>query len=97
VIVRLRTALLLTCTRKLHARFAPYLGAAWEHEFGGDAKYSVHNITAGSPSLDGSTGVFELGISVKADNMPVSLDFGIETYLGIREGVSAKIQIAFEF
>ena len=75
----------------------PYIGAAWEYEFNGDAKYSVYGITAGIPSLAGSTGIFELGITITIDAIGLSADFAVEAYAGVREGTSGKIQLAYTF
>jgi len=75
-----------------------YIGAAWEHEFGGDAGYSVkNNLTAGTPTLEGSTGVFELGLSTKHAIKLIFFDFGLEGYTRVREGFGGKVQIGYEF
>ena len=77
--------------------FTPYIGAAWEYEFDGDAKSTVYGLTAGTPSLKGSTGIFEIGTSINLSSLPLSFDIGLETYVGMREGVSGKSQINYEF
>jgi len=77
----------------------PYIGLAWEHEFGGDAESSVNNIAAGVPTLEGSTAIIEIGLvsMTKDADSPFSIDIGIEGYLGTREGVSGKAQFAYHF
>ena len=78
--------------------FTPYVGAAWEYEFDGKAKSMVMGESAPAPSLKGSTGVGELGLTwkPKADS-PLSVDFGVTGYVGMREGVSGNVQLKFEF
>lgn len=51
------------------------------------------------PSIKGDTGIFELGISLSnADKEnPLSVDFGVEAYLGVREGFSGSMQLKLEF
>lgn len=77
----------------------PYAGASWEYEFDGKTEYSLYNFTAATPSLGGSTGVFELGITLgkSAQYKALSFDFGIEAYAGVRKGVGGKVQLAYAF
>ena len=78
--------------------FKPYLGAAWEYEFDGDARASTSGYAIGVPSLRGSTGIGELGISWKpAKYRSVYIDCGVQGYLGKREGASAILQIGRNF
>ena len=75
----------------------PYVGAAYEYEFDGRAKAFTDGEAIGVPELKGSTGIGELGISLKPANTPVSLDLGVQGYVGRHEGVTGSLQFKFEF
>ena len=84
-----------------------YAGAAYEYEFAAKAKAeatytrpflgdSVNSINA--PSLKGSTGVFELGISfLPTENRPLFIDVGLQGYLGKREGLAGSVRLNYAF
>ena len=51
-----------------------------------------------APSLEGSTGIGELGLSFRpVTGSGLSLDFGVQGYVGQREGVSGNFQVKWEF
>jgi hypothetical protein len=53
---------------------------------------------AGRQELSGSTGIGELGLSVRpAAGAPFSLDLGVRGYVGKREGVTGSLQLKYEF
>ena len=79
-------------------KFTPYAGAYWEHEFDGKARSTVNGNRIDAPTLQGDTGVGELGVSFKpAANSAFSMDLGMQGYTGMREGVSGSFQLKFEF
>ena len=91
---------------RLGARFAytaneyvrPYIGAAWEQEFDGEARATTNGFDIDRPDLEGSTGMGELGITLTpSSTIPVSLDLGVQGYVGKREGVSGTIQLQWKF
>ena len=91
---------------RLGARFAytaneyvcPYIGAAWEQEFDGEARATTNGFDIDRPDLEGSTGMGELGITLTPSaTIPVSLDLGVQGYVGKREGVSGTIQLQWKF
>ncbi|MCL2117418.1 MAG: autotransporter outer membrane beta-barrel domain-containing protein [Planctomycetaceae bacterium] len=76
----------------------PYLGAAWEYEFAGDARAATYGFAMDVPSLHGSTGICELGVSWKpASQRGLYVDLGAQGYAGKREGVSANLIIGKNF
>ena len=86
----------LSCA--LNEYITPYIGAAWDYEFDGKAKSVVAGEGAPAPSLKGSTGVGELGLSWQPSaESAVSIDAGIQGYTGMREGVSGSLQFKYEF
>ncbi len=78
--------------------FKFYGGLAFEHEFDGELKASIRNINIDSQSLQGSTYIGELGISFSpAAVSGLSLDLGVQGYLGKREGIMGKFGVRYEF
>ncbi len=92
--VRLGTRLNYTFSSQTRA----YAGAAWEHEFDGNARATVYGFEAPSPSLKGDTGVFELGLEItpkEARALTVSL--GLQAYTGKREGLGGSALLKYAF
>ena len=75
---------------------APYIGAAWEHELDGKARATTHGFAIDAPSLSGSTGIGELGLLWKP-RRNLSLDFGVQGYIGQREGCTASLGAGWVF
>ena len=76
----------------------PYLGAAWEHEFDGESNAQVYGFDVAAPTLEGDSGIFELGFSFKpAKNDNVTFDLGVQAYTGVREGVAGTAQFNYKF
>jgi hypothetical protein len=74
----------------------PYFGAAYEYEADGKAKATILGAKIDAPSLKGSTGIGEAGLSIYTDS-PVNFDFGIQGYVGQRKGISGSVTLNFEF
>jgi outer membrane autotransporter protein len=82
----------------LNERLAAYVGAAYEHEFDGGARATVHGYDIPKPDLTGDTGIGELGLSLKpSPDFPLLLDLGVQGYTGKREGVTGSFMLRFEF
>jgi len=76
----------------------PYAGLAYEQEFGGEAKATVYGFPIDAPSLQGGTGIGELGLAMKATkDTPLSLDLGVQGYVGTREGISGSLRMRYDF
>lgn len=86
---------------RLEAAVGPatlYAGAAWEVEFAGDADATVDGLKVEAPELDGSTGVFELGVTApKVGGLPLSIGAGLRGYVGQREGVAGNATMTWHF
>ena len=91
---------------KLGARFtyvlneyvSPYAGAAWEHEFDSKARSTVNGLGVDSPSIEGDTGVGELGLNISpAPALPLTIGLGVQGYTGKREGVTGSLDLKWEF
>ncbi|MFT4302776.1 MAG: hypothetical protein QM579_13610 [Desulfovibrio sp.] len=93
---RLRLGSRLTCN--FNEYVSPYVGAAYEHEFDGKVEASTYGYDIKAPSLRGDTGIGELGFSFRPSQaVPLTLDLGVQGYVGKREGVTGSLQVKFEF
>lgn len=83
----------------LHAIFSPYVGLAYEREFAGSAKASYQTGNVDAPSLQGDTGIGELGINISHETTEniFSVNLGIQGYIGKREGVSGSLTATWQF
>jgi hypothetical protein len=79
-----------------------YAGAAWEHEFDGEASAKVvtkrGSAKIDAPEMKGSTGIVEFGLVFNpADNKNLSIDVGIQGYGGKRQGATGSAQLKYKF
>lgn len=74
-------------------------GLGYEYEFNGDADATTYqHYKIDSPSIGGSTGIGELGISFTPTNSQrLTLDAMIKGYVGKREGVAGTLQLSYAF
>jgi outer membrane autotransporter protein len=76
----------------------PYAGLAYEQEFDGKAGATTKGLAIATPSLQGGTGIGEIGLALKASkDLPLSVDFGVQGYVGTREGVTGSLQVRYDF
>ncbi|MDO4840592.1 MAG: autotransporter outer membrane beta-barrel domain-containing protein, partial [Desulfovibrionaceae bacterium] len=79
-------------------RFKPYVGAAYEHEFSGTCESTVYGHNVAAPSFEGSSGMGELGLMMKpSDDLPLSINLGVQGYVGQKQGVSGNCLVKYEF
>ena len=77
---------------------SPYAGAAYEYEFAGKAHATTNGFKIDTPKMTGGTGIGEFGLTLKpSKNLPLSLDLGVQGYVGKRERVTGSLQIKNEF
>jgi hypothetical protein len=82
----------------VNEHFSPYIGAAYEYEFSGEAKATTYGRSIDAPDLTGSTGIGEIGVTLLGgDKAPLSLDLGVQGYTGMRQGVTGSLQLKIEF
>ncbi len=82
----------------LNEHVAPYIGAAWEHEFDGKARATTNGFDIDAPNLHGNTGIGELGLSLTPSaDLPLTVDLGVQGYTGKREGVTGSLMVKWEF
>ncbi|CAM5189118.1 hypothetical protein CDEF62S_04143 [Castellaniella defragrans] len=49
---------------RVDERLSPYAGVAWEHEFNGEMNATTDGYAIDAPSLEGDTGIAELGVRI---------------------------------
>ena len=82
----------------LNEHVAPYIGAAWEHEFDGKARAKTNGFDIDAPNLRGNTGIGELGLSLTPSaDLPLTIDLGVQGYTGKHEGVTGSLMVKWEF
>lgn len=77
-------------------------GLAYEHVADGDAESHVEaqgvRAALDVPSLEGDTGILELGLTMKPDAAsPWAVDLGLKGYAGDREGVAGSASVTYRF
>ncbi|HBT96922.1 MAG TPA: hypothetical protein DEB25_04440 [Desulfobulbaceae bacterium] len=76
----------------------PYVGAAWEHEFDGGATASVYGYKLDEPSLEGDTGIGEIGVTLaETVSKNIGLDLGLQGYTGEKEGIAGTVRLSFNW
>lgn len=85
-------------TYPINAVFKPFLGVAWEHEFDGRSSTRIHGLPVSEPSLEGDTGIGEIGFTLSpSERVPVDIDFTMNGYTGMREGVGGSVVMKIKF
>ena len=84
-------------TRSINAKNSLYAGLAWQYEFDAEARATVKGIAAPSPSMQGHTGIMELGWKVQPSDAPMDVDLGFMGYTGKTKGVSLNLNLNWKF
>lgn len=84
-------------THAFSAESKGYLGAYYEHEFGGDAKAMVAGYSTGTPSLKGNSGIFEIGWLHQPQNSNFTLNLGLTAACGKQRGIAGKAGMMWKF
>ncbi|MDR3300703.1 MAG: autotransporter domain-containing protein [Candidatus Accumulibacter sp.] len=93
-----RVKLGATYTHAINTSLNAHVGLAWEHEFDGEAKAKTNDYKIEAPKLKGNSGIVELGLTLNpANNIPLTLDFGIQGYAGKREGATVSARVNYKF
>ena len=70
-----------------------YTGLAYEYEFGSDARASYAGYGTPTPTLKGSTGLFELGYRFVRPDSNVSYGVNLTGMMGKRRGITGSMQV----
>jgi len=93
-----RTRLGARVSYALSEQVTPYAGAAWEHEFDGKAGATTNGLALDAPSMGGDTGILEAGLTLTpSDDLPLSIDLGLQGFVGQREGIAGSFQARLTF
>lgn len=80
------------------SRVRPFVGASYEWECGGTARATTHGDGITAPSLRGGTGVGELGVLFQTvTGKAMSIEAGMNGYVGKREGFGGNVRFTVEF
>ena len=75
-----------------------YAGAAWMHEFKGDARAVIGGFTSPSPSLKGNSGMVELGTTFAPfASDRVLLNLNVQGWTGVQRGISGGAGCTVKF
>lgn len=85
-------------SREYKAGNTAYAGVAYEHEFDSEARASVKGFSTSSPSIKGSSGMFEAGYiwQPKGANDP-AVDIGLQGWGGKKQGLTANVNFVWKF
>ena len=77
----------------------PYVGAAFEHEFDGEARVTANGCDVDTSDLQGSSGIGELGLTFKPSpaGLPLTIDLNVQGYAGKRQGFSGNLMVLYQF
>lgn len=77
----------------------PYIGAAYEHEFDGEAKVRANGYDTDTSDLKGSTAIGELGLSLTSESagIPLTIDLTVQGFAGKRQGIAGNLMVLYEF
>lgn len=85
-------------TRAASKTVSPYIGIAWEREFDGTARATSYGYDIIAPSLRGNTGIGEIGLTMKPrEKLPLTIDVGMQGYIGERKGATGQLHIRYSF
>ena len=77
----------------------PYIGVAYEHEFDGEVAARAYGLKLNKPSLEGDTGIFEAGVTLKPISTidALSVDVTGQGFVGQRQGGGGGLKIKYQF
>jgi len=59
---------------------------------------TTYGYSIDTPDLAGGTGIGELGLTFKPSRgLPISLDLGVQDYVGTQDGVTGSLQLRYTF
>ena len=93
-----RTRLGVVYHHRLSEQASFKIGTAWEYEFDGKVKGSVHGKGITAPDIKGCTGILDVGFKLQpSQNKAMSVDVGLQGYVGKREGLTGNVVLKYAF
>ncbi|MDR2302434.1 MAG: autotransporter domain-containing protein [Deltaproteobacteria bacterium] len=75
-----------------------YFGSHYDYEFDNHARAKVYDMEIKTVGIKGATGIFELGGTIKSSsNEHLSVEFGLQGYVGTFRGISGGVRLGYEF
>ena len=86
-------------TMAYNQQFKPFVGVAYDHEFEGKIDAHAYQLKLDKPSLEGDSGIFEAGVSMKPISTieALSVDISGQGYIGKRQGGGGGLKIKYQF
>jgi hypothetical protein len=75
----------------------PYVGGYFEKEFRGESRVTVGDAVLPEASLEGNTGIGELGVSLSSATVPIEVEIGIQGSGGERKGIAGGLKLNYTF
>ncbi|MDR1313075.1 MAG: autotransporter outer membrane beta-barrel domain-containing protein [Deltaproteobacteria bacterium] len=75
----------------------PFVGGYFEREFKGESQATVGPYVLPMVSLEGNTGIGELGVSVTSASMPLEFQVGVEGTGGKRDSITGSMKLNYSF
>ncbi|MDR3155158.1 MAG: autotransporter outer membrane beta-barrel domain-containing protein, partial [Deltaproteobacteria bacterium] len=75
----------------------PFVGGYFEHEFQGESQVIVDGFELPKASLEGNSGIGELGVTLTPPSVPLEVELGLQGTGGKRQGVSGGLKVNFTF
>ncbi len=75
----------------------PYAGAAWEREFDGTARSVAQAFSIPAASLEGNSGLFEIGLNMKLEGSGLDVDVALQASTGVQEGIGGMVYARYTF
>ena len=85
-------------SRPLRANLRFYAGAAWDYEFSSEARATYRGYSTPAPSLKGSSGMLELGLTCRPNpKNGFSMDFNVTGWAGKQRGITGAASFQWRF
>ena len=86
-------------TTVYNEQLKPYIGVAYEHEFDGGIAAHAYDLKLKKPSLEGDTGIFEAGVTLKPLSTidALSIDISGQGFVGQRQGGGGGLKVKYQF
>lgn len=93
----LRSQLGVRVSTHLNTQWSSFMGLAWEYEYSGDSTMRVSGIRVPRESLEGSTGIGEVGLRWASARTPLSIECRARGYVGQQKGASGLLRATYSF
>ncbi|MDR2387230.1 MAG: hypothetical protein LBE80_06575, partial [Deltaproteobacteria bacterium] len=88
----------LRFTKPFSQNVSFYIGSHFDYEFDNHARAKVYDMDIKTVGIKGPTGIFELGGTIKSSsNEHLSIEFGLQGYVGTFRGLSGGVRLGYEF